>query len=76
MKTIEIEPLEIVTQDDRVCNIIERTVLWVLITATVIVTLCLLWETRESMHLRNNALSNDLTMQKAYQRSNVEYFMP
>jgi len=76
MKMIELEPVHANTQDERVCNYIERTVLWVLITATVIVTLCLLWETRESMHLRNNALSDDLTMQKAYQHNNVRYFMP
>ena len=76
MKTIEIEPIQTVTRDERICHYIERMVVWTLISATVVVCLCLLWETRESMHLRNSALSNDLTMQKAYQRSNVEYFMP
>ncbi len=76
MKTIEIEPIQTVTRDERVCNYIERMVVWTLISATVVVCLSLLWETRESMHLRNNALSNDLTMQKAYQRNNIDYFMP
>jgi hypothetical protein len=44
----------------------------------VAVCLTLVWETRETMHLHNKILEQDLSMHAAFQhpRSRPEYFMP
>jgi hypothetical protein len=82
---IEMEVVQIEEEDridekhDRACHYLERFVCWLLITVAVAVCLTIVWETRETMHLHNKILEQDLIMQTAYQHPRsrpTQYFMP
>jgi len=79
MKVVEIEEDRIDDKHDRACHYLERFVCWLLITVTVVMCLTLVWETRQTMHIHNKKMEQDLIMQTAYQHPlsrPVEYFMP
>ncbi len=81
MKTVEIETVSNEVNTDRLCNYLERFVLWLLVSAAAVVVLSLLWETRTTLHIRNDELRQSVIMQNAYQKMNhpppvAEYFMP
>lgn len=80
MKIVEIEEADRIDEKhDRACHYLERFVCWLLITVAVAVCLTLVWETRETMHLHNKRLEQDLIMQSAYQHPlsrPTQYFMP
>tara|TARA_Y100000817_G_scaffold312974_1_gene308002 strand:- start:893 stop:1135 length:243 start_codon:yes stop_codon:yes gene_type:complete len=80
MKVVEIEEEDRITEKhDRACHYLERFVCWLLITTAVAMCLTLVWETRQTMHIHNKRLEQNLIMQTVYQHPRsrpADYFMP
>ena len=60
MKTTEAEALDYPTHTERQCSLIERIWIWILISISAAIVFSFVWEVRDTMHLRNSVIRQQL----------------